>query len=193
MLEYLWYLDLPDRFHDDELLDPAWEEFVDEEEPRTCGMGCGSVRPEFYGEPIDIKVTHTPTGHIQFAPMALIISEQLAEIVRPHLKGTVYGRCIDAKTDDALDTHMTVYTPIDQCTETRGDAKTVYRTCPTCGKVIISRMFGSQRRHVNAKTVPAGCVAIQHGGHGSIFVSDRLVEPVKAIGGGLELLRYEVK
>jgi hypothetical protein len=99
---------------------------------RTCGVGCGSLRPEYYGESVDILFTKLPSEAISASPLAEALKSSLFALLEPHLRHYVVGRCIHSKTRSVMEDYVSVYTPAYASIYMRGGRGSKYRICQYC-------------------------------------------------------------
>lgn len=110
-----------------------------------CDDGCGSVRPRFYGDPIDIELRKEPSATFLACHLALIMKRSLFDILSPYLEGSIRGACY-LRSGDLCANYVTLYTPVDLCPIRRSSAGCRYKVCPGCGKISL-RFKGSKKPH----------------------------------------------
>lgn len=177
----------------DGYLDVGWSHEIFER-GLVCKHGCASVRREHQGTPVDVLLARDPPGAVLPAPAADIVSVEVADLLRPHLAGPVWGRCIDALDDSIIESHVTVYSPPECSALVKGGPHCRYRRCPTCGMSRINcgpRRTG--KRRLDATGLAPITEAVQVEVCSGFAVSDRLRDELaRLVPFGLEFDEMEI-
>jgi hypothetical protein len=152
------------------------------------------VRKEHQGTPVDVLLARDPPGAVLPAPAADIVSTEVAELLRPHLAGPVWGRCIDARDGSVIQSHVSVYSPPSATAIVRGGPHARYSTCKTCGRVQLrERARSAGRSSLDATHLPKRTEAVQVKCHCGFAVSDRLRDELsRLVPVGLEFDEMEI-
>lgn len=181
MRQQLWYIDIPDRAFDETFLDEEWFDWVLTKAPMCCGLGCGAVRPEYYGVPATIVVARPPAGHYQAAPMASLVSDTLRDILEPKLHDPVWGRC-KLPSGEEIDQWHTVYSPSSLSATLRGGPGTRYRRCRYCGLERIGRRGrSSDETRIELPSILEDREAVQILAHSGFAVSDHVFKMIRQL------------
>lgn len=168
----LWYIDVADDQIDTDFLSQRWYDETLLRDPRCCGLGCGGVRPQFWGTAVNIEVVREPRGCLQVAPMANVLSSELARSLRPVLHSAVFGNCTIANSGTVLESHVSVYTPSSKAAILVGPPGTRYRYCKWCGLQHITRQIADMSKLELVIGARAFKGAIQVLGHYGFAVND---------------------
>jgi hypothetical protein len=162
---------------------------------RCCGRGCGSLQPRFCGQQVDIPLVRTPRKLLEFPVMAAIVHRSLLDLLLPHLRGQIIGKCYLRDSGEIVPDYATVYTPLTHSIYLRGGPDCEYRICPTCGLPAL-RSDGSERQVEYFARTQLGPSrhAYQMDSCGDFLVSERLRDQIDwRQFRRLRLYEYEVR
>jgi hypothetical protein len=126
------------------------------------------------------------------APLVHGLSDGLAEIVRPHLEGAVWGRCVIAGREERPSGFVSVYAPVQFSAIRRSMPGSKYNKCRFCGMLKLDYACKRSRRggdYIDEATMPEGCQARVREGHIGLVVSPELKRRIEDLYG--DLLEYE--
>jgi len=159
-------------------VDPEWLRQAASTSKWCCGRGCGAVRPSFYPNPVHIPVKRRPRSSIEPAPAALIIARGLLEVLRPYMPPVIMGSCKLAGTGEVLESHATVYTPVESTLFLRGGHGCEYRVCQWCGYPELQSDGTDSQPEYIAREQLGPYLAYQLGSHGSPVIAPRLRDSI---------------
>jgi hypothetical protein len=145
---------------------------------KCCGQGCGGLRPEYYGEPVDIPYDRTPSLPMDGAPMATPVRRDLFVYLNPHLDGHIIGRCYILNTNETIEDFVTVYTPVKKSLFFRGEYGCKYNICRYCNLPNMEHTSDdSAPQYVNRHQM-CGRHAYQIDGHCGFLITKWLSEQI---------------
>ena len=156
-------------------------------ESHSCGMPCFSVRPEFWGTPVDLLFTRRPKCGILAAPLAQAIQRDLFEILGPHLRGAVIGRCFvnSRGQPQPIDGLVTCYTPTPHTITFRGGVGARYRRCRHCG--IVTILSFDDLSYLDEREID-GRLAIQADGRKDFIIHESLRSAIEGLGYAFDIV-----
>jgi len=144
-----------------------------------CGDGCGSVHPSYFPRPVDVQVQRCPRKTYVPKVFANLFRKDFFELVSPHLRGAVVGRCIKVSHGKrtVCEDHVSCYSDrAESRLVLRGGPGSRYETCDVCGR---DRSSGSTKepRYILSHQLD-GRLAYQEGVSGTFLLTQQLVDEI---------------
>ena len=200
-MRQVWRLCRP-GWSDDNPVDPEWRDIISTQayphlaKPNLpsfcCPPSCSSVRPQYYGRSFDLPLSEIPPVPRIYSPLVMGIADGLAELVRPHLEGAVWGRCYLVSDPEKPCGFVSLYAPMQFSAFRRSMPRSKYNKCRFCGMFNLDYACKRSQRggeYIDEATMPDGCEARVVEGHCGLVVSPALKDRIEDLYE--DLLEYE--
>lgn len=154
---------------------------------------CGGVPPGYYPRPVDLDLTGQPRGIEAPTMLASVFRADLMNIVFPHLKGAVLGKCfvISRGKRTLISDYVTCYSSKETSICLRGGPESRYTRCSRCGGL---RLRYLPEPNYLLQSDLSDALAYQSSGHGGLYLAKELVDSIDwSQFSDAEIIEYPVR